>query len=518
MGKKKRERTERERAQGLAAVMPRARAGSASGDERPETRQYMRTNVYGPGYQGPWRGALHQAAEWLGPYTPDYVQPWVLKRMRADPQLKLGLNALRSPLFGITYDVKGGTPATRALVRKTLLESPIFHPLLRSVLNALDFGFQSHELLWKLADTTIEEDGPNGKGTPRTLPMAALLAGFVDIDPESVEPLVNDRGELVSVRVSSIPGVGPIGPTGWTEIPAEKVLHAVHEKEWGNQLGNPALTAAYNPWYWCNFLYLYKMRFAETRISPPLITYAPFELRDDEDKGEDQDGLNALDVIGEQAAALRNGSVASLPSERDEHGEQKFSIGMLQGGGGEIVQFSTAINHMQAMKLRALCIPERAFTQDTQVGSFAMVKEHVDAFLLNLEAFKRGTVLPAMNFLFERITRANFKSDPAPICVASELARAKQEAMFNLMSKALNVPLTTEEGKSYTPAMLIDFLAGFRSINVPHHQPNEVARAGPLPPAALSGGIPEVNEPVEPGRSPPDDSGTGSGDGADSPG
>lgn len=462
-----------------------------AGDEPPILAQLLVSNFAGIS-AGPWHSLLRgAAAEWLGPYTPENVATHVLKLMREDPQIKLGRNAIRSPFFGITYrlDQKTGTPQTRAFVRKTILETPIFHTLLASILRSFDFGFQTAELLWKLEDVTFDQDGQGGM-PPETLPLAAVLSGLVEVDPESVEPVVNERNELTSIKVGTV------------ELPARKCLHAVHEMEWGNWLGTPMLRAPYNPWYWCNFLNLYMMRYGETRITPPLLAYAPFELRYDEDAARSgASPKNALDVIAEQAISLRNGSVAALPDERDEKGNRRFTIEPLRDE-GRIEQFILAINHMQALKLRAMCIPERAFTQDTETGSFAMVKEHVDAFLMNLEVFKLGTVIPALNWVAERVVRANFRSAPAPLFVASELARAKQEAMFDLVSKALDVPLTLDDGKTYTPKQLIDFVRCLESMNVPHFQPKDVARAADANPdratypalAALDRGIPLKEE------------------------
>lgn len=459
----------------------------ATVDEPPILGQLLVSNFAGVS-AGPWHQFLRgSAAEWLGPYTPESVELWILKRMREDPQIKLGRNAIRSPFFGITYriDQRSGTPETRAFVRKTVLEAPIFHQILASILRSFEFGFQSSELLWTLRDVEIDQDGPGGL-PPQLIQAAASLTGLVEIDPEQVEPVVNERNELVSIRVGQI------------TIPAAKVLHAVHEGEWGNLLGNPMLRAAYNPWYWCNFLNLYMMRYGETRITPPLLAYAPFDLRYDEDTARSgASPKNALDVIAEQAVSLRNGSVAALPDERDDKGNRRFSIEAMRDE-GRVEQFILAINHMQALKLRALCIPERAFTQDTETGSFAMVKEHVDAFLMNLEVFKLGTVIPALNWIAERVTRANFRSAPAPLFVASELARAKQEAMFDLVSKALDVPLTLEDGRSYQPKQLIDFVRCFESMNIPHFLPRDVASEEGVNPdratypalAALDRGIP----------------------------
>lgn len=436
----------------------------AKGDETPVLKQILKSNFYGLPSGGLW--GRHVKAEWLGPYTPELIQTWILKLMRKDSQLKLGLQALRSPFFGISYscDENTGTPETRAFVKKAFLDTPLRDKFLKSALNSFDFGFQSHEVLWKLEDVTFDEDGPGGL-PEQTITKANVFRGFYDVDPERLACKVDEYGDLTSILVD-----------GFVEVPVSKLVHVVHDGEWQNHFGESMLKPAYNPWYWGNFLYLYLMRYAETRLIPPTIARAPFEYRQDPDKSRtDQDEVNALELIMEQAAALRNGSVAGLPSEIDpETKAQKFSLEFLRDE-GRIEQFILAINHMQALKLRALCIPERAFTQDTETGSFAMVKEHVDAFLASLESYKDHTVIPALNRCAELITRANFKSAPAPMIKGSELARQKHQLMYELVSKALQVPLTLDSGDVYTPSMLIDFTKCMESFNTPIKKPSEVA-------------------------------------------
>ena len=104
--------------------------------EDPPLGEVLKANWPGIG-SGPWQRVVH--AEWLGAYTPTRVAFWTLKLMRDDPQLSLGLAAVKAPFFGIDYRVTGGNARTRAFVRKTLTESPLFGRLLASVLNSIDF-------------------------------------------------------------------------------------------------------------------------------------------------------------------------------------------------------------------------------------------------------------------------------------------------------------------------------------------------------------------------------------------
>jgi len=421
---------------------------------------------------GPWHRYIH--ADWLGAYTPTRVAFWTLKLMRDDPQLSLGLAAVKAPFFGIDYRVTGGNVRTRAFARKTLTDSPLFGRLLSSVLNSIDFGFQSHELVWKLANVEIDEDGPGGL-VPELVAMAYVLENVGDIDPERISEItVDERGHLKGLLVD-----------GTQRLPEEKLLHAVHQLEWRNWWGNPLLKRAYNPWYWCNWLYVYHMRYMEGKANPPYVGTAPFESRYEDDKPRDrQRPRNATHVIAEQMAALRGGGAAALPWEPDEKGHNMWGISVLQDG-GRVDQFITSINHMQGLKLRALCLPERIATQDTEVGSFAMVREHVDMFLTILEGIKQHTVIPALNRIAFLLTRYNFgRGAPVPVFEASELSRLRQELLAEIVKQALDVPLTLDDGREYTPAKLIDFQRALESLNVPLKKAWDVAKPKPPAPAA----------------------------------
>lgn len=443
---------------------------------------------------GPWQ--RHVKAEWLGPYTPTCVEPWVLKLMRKDPQLKFGLAIIKNNFLALTYRLRGGSPDARRFVQKTLGDGKLLQPLIRSILNALDFGFQAHEILWDVQDVELPK-GNKAKGAKRRklMPNAYVFRRFLDIDPERVTMEQNDRGELVGVRLDGRELVG-----------GRKLLLAVHDvtspgdednaAEWQNYYSDGLLRAAYNPWYWCNFLNLYKMRYSETRITPTLKTRAPFRKVTGEDAARtNQENKNTMDAIAEQALAIRNGSVASLPNELIP-GTTEFAwdIELLRDE-GRIEQFMIAINHQQAMKLRALLIPERSATQDTTVGSFASIREMVNILLSILEGIKQGTIIPTLNLASYFLTRANFgKSEEAPYWEASELARQNREALFKLVEKAAAVPRTLEDGRKYTGLHLVDLERAFEAFDIPFNDPEDVAEDVVQPVAPE----PEREPPIEP--------------------
>lgn len=464
------------------------RRASLARDDAPILQQLLRSNLAGI-QAGPWHRMVQ--AEWLGPYTPMRVDNWVLKLMRDDPQIKLGRKAIRAPFFGITYRLRGGTPETRGFVKRVLLETPLFDPLVRSILNSLDFGYQSHEIVWDMDDVEFQVDGPRSAPT-KTLRGAYVIREFADLDPERVQIQVDDFERFAGILY-----------LGNQILPPEKCLHAVHDLEWRNWHGTSTLKAAYNPWYWCAWLYCYLVRYQETKVNPPIVGTAPSDRRYEDDRARaNQDARDSRDLLGAEVMSLRNGSNAILPWEPDEKGNNKWSLRILEDS-GRTEQFLTAINHMQALKLRGLCLPERIATQDTETGSFAMVREHVDMFLMVLEEIKQATLIPALNQVAAALVRYNFgRKAQAPLFEGSELARQKQELMFELVKEALQVPLTLEDGRVYSPAKLINFKRALESLNVPIDDPEDVAeepQPAPAPPLVVAAPQRVANEVVPEG-------------------
>jgi hypothetical protein len=109
-------------------------------------------------------------------------------------------------------------------------------------------------------------------------------------------------------------------------------------------------------------------------------------------------------------------------------------------------------------------------------------------------------LLPALNPVAAWLVRFNFgRSAPCPVFEGSELARQKQELMFELVKQALAVPRTLDDGRVYTPAKLINFKKAFESLNVPIDDPEDVAeeQAAPAPPVT-----PREEEPMLDATSP----------------
>ena len=348
---------------------------------------------------GNW-GAFEQSYQriqndWLGPFTPENVSTSVLKRMREHSQLSLGLAARKAPFFGVEYFFQGGRPEVRAFVEKTLgSASPIFPRLLSSILLAIEFGYQTHEIIWAIRDVEVDPDG-HGE-PPRVLPRRYVIDECADVDPDRASEIKTDlRGRFAGVLVDGV-----------QFLPAEKCLHVVHQLEWRNWAGRGDLRRSYPEWFMSGFTQKFAGQYFEQKSNPPLIGRAPAKGVRDETNPTGKPRL-AIDLLGTQASSLRSSGVAILPGARDEKGEYQYDLKVLDVGPGRADQFISLLNWLNSQMLRGLGIPEIAVSQSTQTGSYGMAEEHANQLFAALQQTLVNTVLPAFNQLAERLVRVN---------------------------------------------------------------------------------------------------------------
>ena len=431
----------------------------------------------------PTSGALHGTwrsyaeSQFLGPRSPECVPDRIRKLMRLDGQISLGMLAVKAPFYGITFHATGGSARAQALLRSVLLESPVLSGVLTTILNALDFGRSVGEIVWQREDVALDPDGSGGPIPASTLVRAYTIRKVEPLDPETTEVYADEFGEFAGVHANGV------------ELPPSRCLLSIHQREFKSLAGQSVLDRAYPYWYDCVLNVLDLNRYLHSKGNPPLIASAPNEHRKDESTGT---AYHCMDVLNSALVALKGGGICSIPDERDEKGNPRWSIATLDVK-DRAEQFLSAINRNEDMKLRALGVPEKTVTQNSSVGSFAMSDAHVDMFLSALEVIKDCTVVEAMNDLAARIVRYNFgDEEPLPRVEATELSRVKYEVLVELLKSTLNVTHTTADGKTYTAASLLDVPKILRAVNAPQHAVEEVAQtpapeappASPAPPAA----------------------------------
>ena len=356
----------------------------------------------------------------LGAFTPGEVTHAVRKRMRRDGQIALGLAAVKAPLMGIKWWVECEEAQVAALVEAVL--SPLWRELMRSSLNAIDFGFQAHEKVWEIRSLTVTDR----RGERHHFRQAAVVKALRDLDPEYVTLLVDEAGRFAGFQYGD--------DEEGVVVPAEKAYVVTVGKEWGNLYGASRLDPAYEPWYWASVMYLFCNRYFERKADPAVVAVGPAEER------VDSSGTvaYALDHLDRLAANLRSGGTVTLPYEPDEiTGRNRWSIEYLLDD-KRADQFLDYLNHLQAMKLRAVLVPERVLTQDRAAGTQAMARVHTDTFLRSEELLLADLVDHVNRFLVPQVVAYNFGPDAPPAEVKTAALSAEHETYLKrIVAEAL---------------------------------------------------------------------------------
>lgn len=378
-------------------------------------------------------------AAYVGAYDPTAVGVEVKKRMRLDPQLALGLAAIKAPVMNITRDgswwLEGGSDDVRRIV--TELVRPLIRPLFRSCLNAVEFGHQAHEKVWEL----------------RTVRGGAFYAyaKLKDLEPGTFELYADDNGRYAGLRQPHMDG----------PIPPAKTFVMTLNKEWGNLHGRGRLDAAYEPWYWASVIYMFANRYFERKADPVIKAHGPSEMRPNPQTGAEE---NTLDSLNATLGSLRSSGAVALPDERDEHGNRRWDVEyLLDDQRGEM--FRKYIEHLDAKKLRALFVPERSLTQDGSVGSQAAARQYADTFLLMESGLLQDIVGQVNAFVIRPLVEVNF--GPAALSDGLRLAttgisRQNEEILADVLRLAVEAE---KNGGAF--GELIDRMKLLEELNVP---------------------------------------------------
>lgn len=466
--------------------MARARRAARPIQPTPEGEQelleeFVRGNVFGVIGRvaaGPWHELVGDKE--LGPYTPDRVPPWVLDLMREDPQLALGLTAVKAPFSSLNYRPQGGAPLVRSFVNKTLgPTSKLFASILDATMRTVDYGAITGEIVWQVADVEVDPDGVGG-APPVVLRDRYTIAKLHDVHPSRVTLEIGEHEELLAAWVDQV-----------TRLDGAKLFHAVGFKEFENHFGRSILKRAYRPWYWLRWLLAYLMRYMEAKADPPMIGFAPPGRALDKDKGlADQQPKSRVEVLAAAFAKLKGGGFAGLPDVRDEKGNRLYSIEVLQDA-GRVDLFSTAIGLLQDLALRSLGVPDRAVTQG-QTGAYAAAQVHESVLRQGLEEIRQKTVLPTLNEVTRHLVRVNFgEREEVPTWASSSLSREGAALTAAILTAAINRDGTWRiaDGRRIPLIDLLNVPESYSDVGLCMRSILEAAGPPPAPAAPASGPV-----------------------------
>lgn len=399
--------------------------------------------------------------KYLGEFRPDDIPLETYDKMRWDGQIQIGMSALKLPIISRTFWIECENEKIKWFVHSII--KPLWRDLLKSCMLAMDYGFAAHEKVWDIKEdfrVTSDTERPEDKIDFRT--SAIIYKKFKSLHPMTIEMKYDDKQNFDGFYQNKN------RPQLEVDLPADKCFVYTHNKEWGNIYGWSRLKAAYPYWYGYWVVKGWHERWLGRRGVPPIVVKHP--------PGQSQFGLNAdgtpafkdnAEIAREVVGSLTPDSVITMPST-----ENKDSIGNKSGWSIELlndnstaVPYIEAMDRYDAMKLRAIIVPERAITQDQSVGSYALAETHVWILMETLKGVISDLEDHINKYIILPLVQANFgDGSPTVRLTIEEVGRELSNAMFELyrqmivtgqampsikrMEELLNIPSMDEREKA----------------------------------------------------------------------
>ena len=384
------------------------------------------------------------------------------KRMRCDPQIALGLAAMKAPIMAafeaIRVDCKDDKIA--AFVQHILMNEGggILRRIVYTALKSLEFGYIAHEKVWANGRYVKFDWMDPIEGTLKSVAMrnATVLEDVCDLDPEFTEVIVDGKsGEYIGVRYVSDEN---------QRLEAERTLLVTHDKEFGDLLGRPVLDNVHKVWQWCDIIYLFTNRYFERKASPPIKARAPSTIVDPS-TGAAEPGTTYMAAMLESLIAE---GVVVLPSELQSEGGGRSDHFvwdveyMTDDKRGDM--FLRYIEHLQTLKLRGILIPEMVIERGADAGTFGMAKAHTDTFTGMLTLLLEEILQHINRFIIPELVFHNFGSN-APSCSIDTLVKIGERK--DLLEELLIEVIKAEaEAGTVDTARMINIITLLRQLNI----------------------------------------------------
>lgn len=393
-----------------------------------------------------------------GQSNPLWLPPLVLAYMRQDAAIALALKVTKAPFSSIPWTFEGGDKKIRDALNAAIL--PLIPGWLPVLLRALDFGWSAAEIPWDVGELAVRRLDER-----QTLMAEAYLVAeeLLDLDPLTTTLRADERGRLT--------GAHTLGG----EVPADKLLLVVNEKEGGGLLGRALATRAYQQWRQRLRSRLDLVRYLESKGNPPLIGEAPDEEIVDPETGQK---VNAIDIVLAALANLRGGGAYVLPSTMDtvNPNAKKYNVRALEVA-DRASEFETALKLLQQEIFIGMLVPPSMVGD----GAFAGAKVAERVFYASLDTYKHELVCDPINRqVAARFVAANFgkvERCDMPKLKGGDPSENAKELLAEILKSALTLHTKGELGALQQVASLVDYGAAMDTCGIPRLPPERVPSA-----------------------------------------
>ena len=287
-------------------------------------------------------------------YTPETIPYKTFFQMEDDAQIKAVLTVIKAPLLNTNWKIASKDPAISKFVQETL--EPVWGELIFSLLNAINFGFQAFEEVWK------EEKG------------AWKYKTFVDVHPDTITLKVDPNFDFDGFQQFSTKGL--------VTVPKEKALIFTVDKRFRNWYGRSRLRSAYFYWFIDKHTYDFENIYLERYAQPIPLGKAP-SGRTPTSTTASEDNIS---LLLSKLTQMKNSGAIAISSDTDPKTKLplwsvEFLEAMRRGG-----DFIARHKHLDVMKSRAIFAPDLVFAAPMGGASYALAKEHADIFISAEEA------------------------------------------------------------------------------------------------------------------------------------
>jgi len=293
----------------------------------------------------------------------------------------------------------------------------------RSSLSAVEFGFAAHEKLW-----SQDADGVH-------------LDQIKDLDPMWSVLLHDEDGDFAGIRWTPMPsfaiGTAFIQPV---TVPAQKAFVFTHWKEFGNLYGIHRMHRAAKFYQWGRNFMLLAGQYAQRCAIPRYKAWAPAEMRTNAQGSE----IDTLAEMHENLLTLRAGGSITYPDERDDKGNSRWGVEMLDDKLAGMDSLLKAIEYCDTMKLRGMIVPDATATQKNK-GAYNIAEAHQEVFMILEEQLLFDVLDQFERYLVPQMVLYNFGPTAPKVSLVSDgLSEENKQRLSSLIEKLIAQPVTAE--------------------------------------------------------------------------
>jgi hypothetical protein len=396
--------------------------------------------------------------------------------LRADAIIALANLAAMAPMLTAKWYVKCRHPAKAKGLEEALRR--IYGPLIMGAFEAVNFGWQAQvkefgfmRPSWEYIDRD-DPDGPKVKPVwdNGEIPML-VWEPFVNLRPETVEPLWDAKGRFDGIRVS---GTGPLsfasvevpeftGGTGGRKVPVEFALWVVNNRHgsFGSAWGQPRTMHAFKFWRAGELVLRILERSAEHKGDPLTIVSYPSN-GSIEWEGRMVPNQQAANIIARRAKA---GTILVMPSDLYDDGTsgkggRQWSIEYVKAE-EKIDSLIAILKFLDVAKMRAMGMAEQGLIEGGGESSNRNVaKEFGERNNQSQFAFQTEIVETINRYMIPQLSEQNWpwlRDEPAEF-VVMPFGNEGQEILSSLIKSKAN---------SDAGGLPIDYSAALEYFNIP---------------------------------------------------